>query len=223
MTGAAFAQLGLLAALLALTVPPPAAISQPSTAASAIGFSVSAASRRQLDARRARSDAQTLAAMAAAMASRDPLGTLVTQLRTATGATGVAVVRQEGPGWKTITSSGTPPATPDAATTTAALGPDTVMVIGGAAVQSLDAAVFESFTAHLADALERDRLDEEVRRADRLAEVDRLRTSLLGSVSHDLRTPLTAIKAASSTLDQPGASWPPEPSCAPRSTRRPTA
>jgi two-component system sensor histidine kinase KdpD len=39
--------------------------------------------------------------------------------------------------------------------------------------------------------------------ADRLAEIDRLRTALLAAVSHDLRTPLAGIKAAVSTLRQP--------------------
>lgn len=36
--------------------------------------------------------------------------------------------------------------------------------------------------------------------ADRLTEIDRLRTALLAAVSHDLRTPLAGIKAAVSTL-----------------------
>jgi two-component system sensor histidine kinase KdpD len=39
--------------------------------------------------------------------------------------------------------------------------------------------------------------------ADRLADIDRLRTALLAAVSHDLRTPLAGIKAATSTLRQP--------------------
>jgi two-component system sensor histidine kinase KdpD len=47
-------------------------------------------------------------------------------------------------------------------------------------------------------------------RAQELAAVDRLRTGLLNAVSHDLRTPLAGIKAASSSLRQPDVDWAPE-------------
>ena len=53
---------------------------------------------------------------------------------------------------------------------------------------------------HLAVALERSSLHERVHRVELLEEVDRLRQSLVGAVSHDLRTPLASIKVASSTL-----------------------
>jgi len=43
--------------------------------------------------------------------------------------------------------------------------------------------------------------------AVRLAEADRLRSTLLAAVGHDLRTPLAAIKAAVSTLRQPDLTW----------------
>ena len=42
------------------------------------------------------------------------------------------------------------------------------------------------------------------------AEAERLRTSLLSSLSHDLRTPLSTIEGAASTLVQQGATLPPE-------------
>jgi len=44
----------------------------------------------------------------------------------------------------------------------------------------------------------------EAERARELAEVDRLRSALLAAASHDLRTPIASIKAAATTLDQPG-------------------
>ncbi|MBV8159426.1 MAG: DUF4118 domain-containing protein, partial [Acidimicrobiia bacterium] len=48
--------------------------------------------------------------------------------------------------------------------------------------------------------VERSRLAEEATRTRMLEEVDRLRSALMGSVSHDLRTPLASIKAAVSDL-----------------------
>ena len=52
----------------------------------------------------------------------------------------------------------------------------------------------------LALALERARLEAESREVAELRERDRLRSALLSSVGHDLRTPLTAIIAAASEL-----------------------
>jgi two-component system sensor histidine kinase KdpD len=54
-------------------------------------------------------------------------------------------------------------------------------------------------------ALERRRLAERGERARREVEAERLRTALLSSLSHDLRTPLASIEgAASSMLEDPG-------------------
>jgi two-component system, OmpR family, sensor histidine kinase KdpD len=52
-------------------------------------------------------------------------------------------------------------------------------------------------------AAERDRMREEAIEADAVRRSDELKTSLLRSVSHDLRTPLTAIIAAGAALDSP--------------------
>ena len=57
-----------------------------------------------------------------------------------------------------------------------------------------------TFSNHLALALERAQLREQAVRAELLEEVDRLRRSLVGAVSHDLRTPLATIKVAASAL-----------------------
>jgi len=54
-------------------------------------------------------------------------------------------------------------------------------------------------------ALERARLSEEARSAQLAAETEALRSSLLSSVSHDLRTPLAVISAAAGSLLAPGA------------------
>jgi K+-sensing histidine kinase KdpD len=53
---------------------------------------------------------------------------------------------------------------------------------------------------------ERDRMQAEAIEAEALRRSDELKTSLLRSVSHDLRTPLTSIIAAGVALDSPSAS-----------------
>ena len=60
--------------------------------------------------------------------------------------------------------------------------------------------VIDSFAGIVALAVARARLAEEGARRRALEETDRLRSILLQSVSHDLRTPLTAIKASASAL-----------------------
>lgn len=58
----------------------------------------------------------------------------------------------------------------------------------------------ETFASQTALALERARLAEEAEQAQVREETERLRNSLLSSVSHDLRTPLASITGAASTL-----------------------
>jgi two-component system sensor histidine kinase KdpD len=60
--------------------------------------------------------------------------------------------------------------------------------------------LMEAFAGQTAVALERANLAAEAERVRVLVESERLRNSLLSAVSHDLRTPLTAIAGASSTL-----------------------
>ena len=60
--------------------------------------------------------------------------------------------------------------------------------------------VIDSFAGIVALAVARARLAEEGARRRALEETDRLRSILLQSVSHDLRTPLTAIKASAGAL-----------------------
>jgi len=70
--------------------------------------------------------------------------------------------------------------------------------------------LMEAFAGQAAVALERANLAAEAERVRVLVESERLRNSLLSAVSHDLRTPLTAIAGASSTLIEGGENLAPE-------------
>ena len=60
--------------------------------------------------------------------------------------------------------------------------------------------LLETLTGQIALAVERDRLAEESHKILMQAETERLRSSLLSSVSHDLRTPLAVMVGASTSL-----------------------
>ena len=73
-----------------------------------------------------------------------------------------------------------------------------------------DRAVLRAFAAQIVQALEREELEREAGSAEAMAETDRLRTALLGAVSHDLRTPLATIKASVTSLLETGVDWTPD-------------
>ncbi len=60
--------------------------------------------------------------------------------------------------------------------------------------------LFDALADMAALAIERVRLVEDLDRAERAAETDRLRQALLTSISHDLRTPLASVLGAATTL-----------------------
>ena len=68
--------------------------------------------------------------------------------------------------------------------------------------------LLEAFANHTALALERAALAEQAERARVQSETERLRSGLLSSVSHDLRTPLAVITGAATTLLEAGPSLP---------------
>ncbi len=72
---------------------------------------------------------------------------------------------------------------------------------------SAPATFFWTFLDQAAALIERVRLQRENLRVELLQRTDALRAALLSSVSHDLRTPLTVIKAAASSLLQEEVNW----------------
>ena len=80
---------------------------------------------------------------------------------------------------------------------------------GGGRFSPEDERLLASFADQAALAIERARLTEEATRAAVLAQSDSLKSALLAAVSHDLRTPLAAIKASATALLDHQVDWTP--------------
>lgn len=75
-----------------------------------------------------------------------------------------------------------------------------LVAMAGAVLDRHEAALLRTYANQAALALERSQLREQALRTELLEQVDTLRASLMGAVSHDLRTPLASVKTAVSAL-----------------------
>ena len=76
---------------------------------------------------------------------------------------------------------------------------------GGIALAASQRQFLTALAYYAALGVERQRLTAEAGRAEALRETDRLKNALLAAVSHDLRTPLTTIKALAHGIGESGA------------------
>ena len=173
-----------------------------------VGSLVSRAARRSAEASRARSDAESLAAMAALTSTvGDPLPEMVGHVRAALGADGVAVSRREGRESVSVVQDGLCEGEP---AIRAAIDADTELMLFGQGFGAVDSDVLAAFSSQITTVMDRERLRVDAARAEQLSEVNELRAALLAAVSHDLRTPLAAIKASVSSLRSDDVDWPVE-------------
>ncbi len=173
---------------------------------------VTRAARQSVDAARARAEAEALARVAAGLVgAEDPLPSMLARLRTTFDLQSAAVlVRDEAGTWTQETRIGEPHRVgADQVETVVELGPDARLALVGPTLAADDQRVLQAFTAQLTSALERRRLKAEAASAAVLTETDELRTALLRAVSHDLRSPLSSIKASVTSLMQQDVAWTP--------------
>ncbi|MEU6099909.1 sensor histidine kinase KdpD [Streptomyces flaveolus] len=102
---------------------------------------------------------------------------------------------------------GPPVERPEDADVDMPVGDHMALALTGRVLPAEDRRVLAAFAAQAAVVLDRRRLREEADRARALAEGNRIRTALLAAVSHDLRTPLAAIKAAVTSLRSDDVAW----------------
>jgi two-component system sensor histidine kinase KdpD len=183
--------------------------------AGAVSVLVDLSARTTATAIRARSEARMLARVAGRMVAPEgnPLPALLEELLVAFRLEAAAVLRSQGarphpgsdhpPGgrWSTVAGAGRqPPGDPGDATMVLPLTDRDLLALRGPGLTAEDRDILAAFAAQLSTALESDRLHAEAAGAEALARANQLRSALLAAVSHDLRTPLASIKAASSSL-----------------------
>ena len=172
---------------------------------------VDTAARRAAEAARARAQARTLARLAATMGDHDPLPALLEHVRSVFGLDAAGVLRRADDQWHVEAGAGSPvPDRPESADIVEELAPDLVLALDGPRIKAEDQLVLNAFVAQLATVIEQGRLRVEADRAGVLADANALRSALLQAVSHDLRTPLAAIKASASSLAKTEIEWSPE-------------
>ncbi|QJW35683.1 DUF4118 domain-containing protein [Cellulosimicrobium protaetiae] len=194
--------------------------------AAAVASVVDLSARRTVQASRARAEASTLAALSRSVLSgEDTAGAVVARLAETFQLRRVALeerARTDGRArdWATIavadravevapapagTRGRRGPGTGEETRTVVSVDDDRRLVLDGRPLPAGDRQVLEAFGAQAGIVLEYRRLREEAARAAVLAETDATRTALLAAVSHDLRTPLAAIRAAVDGLRSPQA------------------
>lgn len=170
---------------------------------------VDLAARQSRRAARANAEAETLNALSLTVLHGDgALGALLDHLRATFDAASVSLLQQsqdpDEPGWRRIASSGSePPDTPAHADTVVPVEAGGLLALTGRTLAPTDQHVLSAFTAQATAALERRRLAESAAEAAVLHAADKMRTALLAAVSHDLRAPLAAARAAVGTLADP--------------------
>ncbi len=170
-----------------------------------VALVVNQAVRRGEQASRARAQANLLSEFAAALlTTQDPLPLLLNKVRQSFGATSVALLERQRSGWQRVASAGSDPvATPQDADTDVAIDADVHLSLSGRTLAAGDRRVLHAVAGQALLALRAQRMAGQARDAQRRAEATELRSALLSAVGHDLRTPLTSIKAAVSSLRDP--------------------
>lgn len=182
--------------------------------ASAVAVVVDGSARRGAAATRAQTEAHVLSTLTGDIVRSDTgISALLDRLRESFGQESVALVERDDlrSPWSAAASVGpNPPAGPKEADTTVPVDENKALVLRGRPLNASDRRVLDAFAVHTVALLDRDRLRSQAQDAQRLAEVDNLRNAILTAVSHDVRTPLSAIKAGISSLRQLDVEWSPE-------------
>ena len=170
------------------------------------GF-VALAARRSSEAARMRAETEALSRLAGS----STVSAVLDGLRGVLGLEGAAVLHRHEAGWRIEAASGDRvPESPEASTSSIDLDAEHVLAISGSTIRAEDRRILDAFAKELAASVHLGDLEAGAEEAAGLSAGNQLRTALLSAVSHDLRTPLSAIKASVTSLLQRDVEWTPE-------------
>ncbi|HEX7322563.1 MAG TPA: DUF4118 domain-containing protein, partial [Mycobacterium sp.] len=182
----------------------------------AVAILVDGAARRAREAGRASQEAELLTLFAGSVLRGASLETLLERVRQTYSQRAVSFLREyaaDGTSRTEILAAvGEDPCTTvDFADTAIDVGDDEFsMLLAGRQLTARDRRVLSAVAKQAAGLARQRELAEEASRAESVMQADELRRSLLSAVSHDLRTPLSAAKAAVSSLRAEDVEFSPE-------------
>ncbi|MBA0052010.1 sensor histidine kinase KdpD [Streptomyces sp. AJS327] len=180
----------------------------------AVASVVDVAARRTHQAARLRAESEILSALAGSvLRGEDSLEALLERVRETFGMESVALLERESETGRWTCAGSVGPADakqllrPEDGEVDMPVGDNRMLALSGRVLPAEDRRVLAAFAAQAVGVLDRQRLLGEAEHARELAEGNRIRTALLAAVSHDLRTPLAAIKASVSSLRSDDVTW----------------
>ncbi|GAA0930327.1 sensor histidine kinase KdpD [Pseudonocardia zijingensis] len=172
-----------------------------------VALVVDRAARRGEQAVRSHAEATLLASFSRTVLTRsDPLPRLLDEVREAFGLRCVVLLerRSDDAGWSRIAAAGPPECSRPENADVDILVEDGLHLVGtGRSLPAHDRRLLETVGGQALLALRGQRANDEALRARRRAEANETRSGLLAAVGHDLRTPLTSIKASVGSLRDP--------------------
>lgn len=162
------------------------------------------AARRAQEAARSKAESESLLCLARMVLGGEDTPSAVLEHLQRTAGVGVVLWERSAVRWVTVAAAG-PVEAP--ASTRLPIRPDLALTVHGAAAGDEVDRLVQAVAGQAAAALDRDRLRTQAAQAEALAAGNRMRTALLAAVSHDLRTPLSSLKASVSSLRQTDVAW----------------
>ena len=168
----------------------------------AVAALVDSSVNRSREARRASQEAELLALFAGSVLRGADLDTLLEKVRGTYSQRAVSLMRRDGDGERIVGCVGADPCVDvETADTAIEVGDDEFwLLLAGKTLPARDRRVLTAVAKQAAGLVRQRELAAEAGQAEAITQADNLRRSLLSAVSHDLRTPLAAAKAAVSSL-----------------------